>query len=210
MMNQIRSVTVRFADVTDAEKLLAIYAPYIQNTSITFEYDIPSVSEFEKRIKAVTTQFPWLICEVGGEFAGYVYAAAHHERAAFQWDAEVSVYLAERFHRFGIASALYQCLFELLAEQGCCNLYALITVPNEQSIGFHQSCGFRQVGMQPHVGYKFGKWYGMSTLEKPLRDFNEPVVPTPTKTVHQLNEEFVKLTLKKCEENIKNKAKHLN
>lgn len=199
---KINSIAVRFATPADTPELLAIYEPYIISTSITFEYDVPAVAEFQKRIERVTAQFPWLVCEVNGKIAGYVYAAPHYERAAFQWDAEVSVYLAKPFQRCGIASALYHCLFELVAKQGYCNLYALITVPNEASIGFHQSCGFQLVGTYPHTGYKFGSWHDMSVLEKPLGDFYPSFPPQPIKSIHDLDSGFVAKALKQCEEGL--------
>lgn len=199
---KINSIAVRFATAADAPELLAIYEPYITSTAVTFEYAVPAAAEFKRRIKAITAQFPWLVCEANGSIAGYAYASPHYERAAFQWDAEVSVYLAEPFHRCGIASALYNCLFELVAAQGYCNLYALITVPNEASIGFHQSCGFHPVGTYPHTGYKFGSWHDMSVLEKPLRDFGSSFVPPPLKSIHDLDSGFVAKALKQCEEGL--------
>jgi phosphinothricin acetyltransferase len=198
----MNSISVRFAKSVDAPELLSIYAPYVTSTPVTFEYEVPSVAEFEKRIEAVTAKFPWLVCEVDGKIAGYVYASTYRTRAAFQWDAEVSVYLTEPFHRFGIASALYKCLFELLTQQNYCNLYALITVPNEASIGFHQSCGFRTVGTMPHTGYKFDSWHDMSVLEKPLHDFKAPFTPKPVKSIHELDTDFVAKALKQCEDGL--------
>ena len=204
----MNSISVRFATAADAPELLALYAPYITSTSISFEYEVPDVAEFKMRIEAITAQFPWLVCEVDGKIIGYVYASPHYVRAAFQWDAEVSVYLAKQFHRCGIASALYKCLIELVAAQGYCNLYALITVPNETSIGFHQSCGFHTVGMYAHTGYKFGSWHDLGLLEKPLVDFNPSFVPQPLKSIHDLDSAFLAKTLKRCEENLIKTAKY--
>ncbi len=204
----MNSITVRLATVGDAPELLAIYAPYVTSTPITFEYEVPSVTEFETRIKTVSDRFPWLVCEADGKIAGYAYISPHYERAAYQWDAELSIYLSEAYHRLGIALNLYKCLFELAAAQGYCNLYSLITVPNEPSMGLHAACGFHPVGTYPHTGYKFGTWYDMCVLEKPLRDFQESFNPQPTKSIQDLNPALVAEALKRCENNILKRGKY--
>jgi comEA protein len=133
------NIQLRIAEKSDAPKLLDIYAPYVRNTSITFEYEVPSQEEFSRRVENITKIFPWILCEIDGKTAGYIYASSFRSRAAFQWDAELSAYLSPDFHRMGIATALYGCLQAVIREQGYLNLYALITVPNPASIGFHES-----------------------------------------------------------------------
>lgn len=186
-------ITLRMASPADAEKMLAIYAPYVESTSITFEYVPPTVEEFTRRVERILPQYPWLVCEVDGEIAGYCYASAHHERAAFQWDAELSIYVASRFHRLGIASRLYRAITALLAAQGYYRLYSLITVPNPVSVGFHQAHGFSTIATYPATGYKLGEWHDMIVMERPLRQLqNEPVPPVSWQS---LDEEFVALCL---------------
>jgi L-amino acid N-acyltransferase YncA len=173
----MNDVKIRLAQKSDAPALLHIYAPYILNTSITFEYEVPSAAEFAARIESVTRAFPWFVCEIDGKAAGYMYAALFKTRAAFQWDAEISVYLSSDFHRLGIASALYSCLENILTAQGYLNLYALITVPNPVSVGFHESKGFRPVCIYRNTGFKLGEWHDMTVLEKQLA----PLPETPKK-----------------------------
>lgn len=197
-MNDVR---IRLAQESDAAAMLAVYAPYIQSTSITFEYQVPSAEEFAGRIAKITEKFPWLICEIDSETAGYVYAGLYKSRAAFQWDAELSVYLAPGFHRMGIASALYTCLQNILAEQGYLNLYALITVPNPQSIGFHERDGFRPVCVYRSTGFKLGEWHDMAVLEKQLAPL--PENPQPCKTFREIDPAFFEGQIKKAEERIR-------
>src|ERR1700749_2594137 len=97
------NLQIRIAEEKDASGILNIYAPFIITTSITFEYDLPTVSEFSERISKISKKYPWLVCVDEDEIAGYAYACAHRERKAYQWSAEVSVYVAENFRRFGIA-----------------------------------------------------------------------------------------------------------
>lgn len=187
-------ITLRMACPADAEKMAAIYAPYVENTSITFEYVPPTAEEFTHRIERILPQYPWLVCEVDGQVAGYCYASPHHERAAFQWDAELSVYVDSRFHRLGIASRLYHAITALLAAQGYCRLYSLITVPNPISVGFHQAHGFSTIATYPATGYKLGEWHDMIVMERPLRKLQDK--PVPPISWHLLDEEFVALCLK--------------
>lgn len=84
----------RTARLSDAPALLEIYREYI-DTPITFEYALPSVEEFKDRIRSISEFFPYLVLEDdGGVIVGYAYAHRHMERAAYQWNAELSIYLS--------------------------------------------------------------------------------------------------------------------
>src|SRR5436305_8219080 len=107
-------VTIRVADPADAEHILAIYAPYIENTSFTFETDTPSVSAFAERITTYLESWPWLVCEVDGVIAGYAYGTKHRERTAYQWCTESSIYVHDDYQGRGIARALYGSLIAIL------------------------------------------------------------------------------------------------
>lgn len=177
-------MALRFATPEDAPRLISIYAPYILNTCITYEYTVPSVEEFAERIRSISSKMPYLLYESDGDILGYAYAAPHMTRAAYQWDAELSIYMNEQHHRSGIGTMLYKTLIALLKEQGYYNLYALISVPNDRSIGFHRSLGFEQVGVYPHTGYKLGRWNDLAILEY----CTQPQLghPVPTKSIHDL------------------------
>ena len=62
---------IRTAQISDAEELLAIYKPYIENTAITFEYDVPSIEEFANRIKTTLKKYPYIVAELNGKIVGY-------------------------------------------------------------------------------------------------------------------------------------------
>ncbi|WP_085833176.1 GNAT family N-acetyltransferase [Clostridium merdae] len=178
-------MALRFATPEDAPRILAIYAPYILNTCITYEYTVPTLEEFEERIRNISKKMPYLVYEQeDGTILGYAYAAPHMTRAAYQWDAELSIYMNEQNHRSGVGTILYKALIALLKEQGYINLYALISVPNEPSVGFHRSLGFEQVGIYPHTGYKLGRWNDIAILEYCTQP--ELGHPVPTKSIHDL------------------------
>ena len=169
---------LRLATPADAKGILAIYAPYIENTSFTFETETPAVEEFAERIKNFLLNWPWLVCEMDGRIAGYAYATRHRERRAYQWSTESSVYIHDDFQRAGMAVALYTCLFEILKKQRFRNVYAVINLPNDKSVAFHESFGFRYFATYEQVGYKLGKWKNVGWWRLILNEFgDEPAAP---------------------------------
>jgi phosphinothricin acetyltransferase len=177
---------VRFAAATDVRRLLDIYAPYVRDTCVSFEYEAPSPEEFARRLADIGAVCPCLVHEEDGVLTGYAYAARYRSRPAYAWDVETSVYVAPEHHGGGRGSALYACLFALLRAQGFCNAYAVITVPNERSIGFHARMGFAPAGVHHRSGYKFGRWHDVAWMEKSLGDY--PQTPVPPVPLHRLDE----------------------
>jgi phosphinothricin acetyltransferase len=160
---------------SDAGPVQAIYAPIVRDTAISFEIDPPSIEEMSRRISLTLERWPWLVCEDQGEVTGYVYAGRHRERGAYRFSVDVTVYIHEKARRTGIGRALYQLLFELVALQGYTRAYAGITLPNEGSVGLHESLGFALVGVYRDVGYKLGVWHDVGWWQMPLRPL--PVIP---------------------------------
>lgn len=161
-------MAVRFATRQDIPKILAIYTPYVLETAVTFEYVPPTLTEFTARFDTVTARFPWLVWEENGRVLGYAYGSLPFTRAAYQWCAECSVYLAPEVQGKGIGKLLYSVLETLLLEQGYHKVYAIITSQNEGSLAFHKAVGYTQVAQMPACGFKFGKWYGTTWMEKQL------------------------------------------
>jgi L-amino acid N-acyltransferase YncA len=164
------SLTLRRAEPADAAGILAIYAPIVRQTATSFELEPPTEEEMRRRIAGTLERRPWLVCEAAGAVAGYAYAAAHRERAAYQWSTETSVYVHPDHRRHGVARALYTALLAALRAQGFANALAGITLPNPASVGFHEACGFRWVGIYHAVGYKLGAWHDVGWLELRLRE----------------------------------------
>lgn len=172
---------IRRAAAGDAAALLDIYAPYIRETAITFEYDVPAAEEFAARIGDIARTHPYLVCERDGRPVGYAYAHNIRERAAYDWAAELSVYLAPAAQRQGAGTALYRCLIDLLAMQNLRILYGCVTLPNEKSERLHEKLGFAPVGVWHGAGWKFGRWHDVGWLEKRLGGDGaaQPVIPFP-------------------------------
>lgn len=157
---------IRFATVGDIPQMLAIYAPYVENTTYTFEYSVPTEEEFSQRFLSYTAQFPWLVWEEAGQVLGYAYGSAPFQRAAYSWCSEVSVYLSPAAQGRGIGRQLYTLLESILWKQGYRVIYALVTSENTASLAFHQKLGYNIRAVFPHCGLKFQKWLGVTWLEK--------------------------------------------
>ena len=168
---------IRIAEERDIPAILEIYGPYVLNTTITFEYDVPTREEFTRRFRDITRQFPWLVYEEDGEILGYAYASAPYARAAYTWCAEPSVYLKPEARGRGSGRKLYAALEQILDCQGYQVLYALVTQENEASLRFHERCGYRVSVLFPNCGFKFGRWLGVIWMEKRLKSVEIPSYP---------------------------------
>ena len=159
---------IRPATEKDVPEILSIYAPYVENSTATFEYDVPCSRSFLQRFCDITAQYPWLVFEEEGKILGYAYASAPYTRAAFSWCAEPSIYLHDDARGRKIGRKLYAVLEEILKKQGYCVSYALITSENLPSLRFHKKCGYSTVAVFPNCGRKFGRWLGLHWMEKRL------------------------------------------
>ena len=177
------SVRIRFADpARDAAGILAVYAPYIRETAVTFETEVPALAAFERRVAEIGADFPYLVLEVDGELAGYAYAHRQAERAAYAWNAELSIYLAGKWRGRGLGAPLYRLLEKLLAMQGYVNLYGVITASNAGSIRLHERLGYRQIGLHEKTGWKLGQWHDVAWLHKRVSE-GEPGAILPLSTL---------------------------
>lgn len=171
---------IRLINTSDAAAALAVYAPYVLNTAISFEYDVPSLDDFKKKIEKISSQYPWLVCEYNGQIVGYAYGSTHRDRTGYQWSPESTVYLDEQYHRRGIARVLYETLFKLLKMQGYYSIYAGILSSNVKSVEFHRALGFEEIGLFKNIGYKLGEWHSNLWMQYFLQEhIAEPSMPIP-------------------------------
>lgn len=174
-------ITIRAARPEDAAALLAIYAPYVEKTAITFEYDVPSVEEFTQRITSTLMRYPYLVAEAEGQILGYAYVGTFHDRPAYDWAVETSIYVDSTLRHSGVGRALHDALEHVLHVMGILNLNACIAWPNVEndpyltrnSGDFHEHMGYRLVGTFSKCGYKFHRWYDMIWMEKHIGEHQE-------------------------------------
>jgi L-amino acid N-acyltransferase YncA len=154
----------------DAAACAAIYTPSVSAGVASLEERAPEAREFAERIRIIQRTHPWLVAEVEDQVVGYAYGSRHNERASYRWSADVTVYISEAHHRRGIGRVLYETLFDLLIRQGIYEACAGITLPNDASVGLHESLGFQPVGVYRDIAYKFGRWRSVGWWQKTLRD----------------------------------------
>ena len=164
----------RLAERADVPAMREIYRPYVERDTASFEYETPSPEAFAARFEAVTADFPWYVAEENGVVVGFAYASRAFARAAYRWDADLSVYLSTPFHGRGAGRALYGLLERDLAAMGYVNAYALITKENAASVAFHERLGYRLLAELPAAGYKFGRWLSVVWYGKTLRRAPDP------------------------------------
>lgn len=168
------NATIRLAEKRDVPGILEIYAPFILDTAVTFEETIPDEESFWERILGIMAELPFLVCEIEGKIAGYAYASGYRSRASYRWTKEVSVYIHPEFQRKRVAHALYTSLNEMVRYQGIADLLAIITMPNEPSVSFHEYFGYRKCAEFSKVGYKMGQWQNVGWFELFLQDETQP------------------------------------
>ncbi|MDL2250285.1 N-acetyltransferase family protein [Lachnospiraceae bacterium OttesenSCG-928-J05] len=167
----------------DSEGIRAVYKPYIK-TPITFEYTLPSETEFRQRVAKISAFYPYLVCEDEGRIVGYAYAGRYRERKAYDWSVELSVYLDPEYTGQGLGKKLYQMLMAILARQGIKTVYGAITLPNSASERLHESLGFHKLGVYRNTGFKDGQWYSVIWYEKELAPYDNP--PKPVKSIAEV------------------------
>lgn len=173
---------IRPATPQDAEALAAIYRYYVENTAISFEYDAPTPEEFRGRIEKTLQEYPYFVAEEDGVPVGYAYVGPFRARRAYKHWAEASIYIDRNHRGRGIGKALYEALEAVLPKQNIYTLNACITFTDREdahltdaSVRFHTRMGYTVAGRHVDCGYKFGKWYSVVMMEKPIREKD----PTP-------------------------------
>nr|WP_187115148.1 GNAT family N-acetyltransferase [Clostridium tyrobutyricum] len=188
------NITIRMATKADAKEILDIYVPYVNNTAISFEYDVPSVEEFTDRIINISKQYPYIVAIDSNRIIGYAYASSFNKRVAYDWAVETTIYLRQNCRGKGIGKKLYLALEEILKRQNILNLNACIAYTSTEnayltntSMYFHEHLGYKKIGHFTKCGYKFGSWYDMIWMEKIIGEHSEtPKSVIPISEWHEL------------------------
>jgi L-amino acid N-acyltransferase YncA len=191
--NRLMDMTIRLARPSDAEGIQAIYAPFVAETAVSFETEVPSAAQMERRIAAVMPAHPWLVVDQDGTIAGYAYASRHRDRRAYDWSVDVAAYVAPAHHRRGLGRGLYTALLGILRAQGFHGAYAGITLPNPGSVGLHEAVGFAPVGVYRQVGWKHGAWHDVGWWERRLGP--EGGASLPLRTLEDLDDSELRVAL---------------
>ena len=186
-------IKLRLAKLEDAQEILNIYIPYIIKSNITFEYEVPSLDDFETRMKIVMEKYPYIVAICEEKIVGYAYAHEHMKRAAYQWNVETSIYVNEDLKHQGIGSLLYSKLIEILKIQNVQNVYGCVTLPNENSEKMHYAFGFQLVGKFHNTGYKFAQWHDVGWFELHIESQKEQSILNEVVSVDGITEQVEKI-----------------
>ena len=188
---------IRTVQLSDAEAILKVYAPFITDTCISLEYVVPSVEEFSQRIASISAEYPYIVLEENDEIVGYAYAHRYLERVAYSWDVEVTIYLAPKVQGKRLGVILYDALEKLMVLQNIKNLYSCITGDNVHSIEMHRSMGYELIGTFPKAGFKLDRWLDVVWMAKaisekenaplPLVPFNEVEASSVNEVLNEIN-----------------------
>ena len=175
-------IIIRDATVNDIESLLSVYAPYVENTAVSFEYEVPSIDEFRSRFEKITKKYPYFLAEdSNGKVLGYTYYSEFKDREAYRYSVETTIYLAKEACGRGIGRKLYEVLEKAAKAQNITNMNACIATCKTEdeyltnrSYYFHEKMGYKLVGTFNNSGYKFDKWYDMVWMEKSVGEYFVP------------------------------------
>ena len=170
----MQNAEIRLAEVEDARGILEIYAPYVSNTALTLTSKIPTLEQVVQTMLDVKKHYPYLVCRRQGEVVGFAYAYRLSPHEAYNWNADLAIYIDPEFQNRGVATALYTALFQILKIQGFCNLYAVITIPNDASVALHRHFGFKELVVMQQSGFKLGRWHDNLYMEKTIAGCCDP------------------------------------
>ncbi len=178
---------IRMAEIDDAHRILEIYAPYVSKTALTLTSQIPTTEQVVQTMIDIKKRLPYLTCCIDGKVVGFAYAFRQHPHEAHNWNAELSIYIDPEYQGRGIATALYTALFQILKLQGYCNLYAVITIPNDASVALHRHFGFKELVVMEKSGFKLNRWHDVLWMELKIPDCLDPAEHGNPLPVSQLN-----------------------
>ena len=194
---------IRLTSTDDADGIRAVYAPFV-DTPVTFEEEAPSCEAYRERIAEICEKYPCLVAEEGGRIVGFAYAHELRERIAFQWNAELSVYLAPAAQGQGVGSRLYAALIELLRLMGIKAVYGVVTSPNAASERLHHAFGFALMGVQPHAGFTCGAWHDVAWYVREIAPFEDaPAPPAPFPSYASAHPDQVREVIARANESLR-------
>ncbi len=162
------STRVRQAGQQDAARCLEIYRPYVENSAVSWELDVPTVDEMADRITSVNETHAWLVLERGSQTIGFANGHALWSLPSYRWSTQTGLYIADGHHRRGGGRILYTELLNRLGDRGYRRAFAGITQPNDGSIAFHRSMGFEDAGLYHRVEWKLGRWHDVAWMQRDL------------------------------------------
>jgi phosphinothricin acetyltransferase len=162
--------TIRPANDSDIGAITAIYAHHVLHGTGTFETTPPTEDDMAtRRADVLSKGLPYLVIEDATGTLGFAYCNWFKPRPAYRFSAEDSIYLAPSATGRGLGRLL---LTELMAQAERTGVRKLIAVigdsANSGSVGVHQACGFKHVGVLSACGWKFERWLDVVLMERAI------------------------------------------
>ncbi|HWP50682.1 MAG TPA: GNAT family N-acetyltransferase [Clostridia bacterium] len=178
----MNNIVLRMAREADAQNLLDIYTPYIENTAVTSEEAVPALPEFKNRMTDALLKHPYIVCVIDEKIVGYAYGHQYRNRSSYRWGAELSVYVSGDCQSSNVGVALYSALIAVLRLQGYQTAYGIVILPNLPSQRLHEYLGFSAKGILTNACCKMGGWHDIVTYEKHIGTFpaNPPEITSVT------------------------------
>jgi L-amino acid N-acyltransferase YncA len=185
------TLNVRAATERDAASVARVYAPYVRDTTVTFEVEPPDAHAMARRMTDTLEMYPWLVAEnAAGEVVGYAYAGRHRERPAYRWTIDTTIYIDKAYRRARAGTKLYGSLLKILQSQGFRSAFAETVLPNPGSVGLHERMGFNKIGIHHDVGFKLGSWCDIGYWRLGLTSGTAPESDPVPFSVFRKNPEF--------------------
>jgi len=161
------AIAIRDAVAADIPAVTRIYGHWVATGTSSFELEPPDEAEMLRRFGTLKSGgFPYLVAEEDGRVLGYAYAGPYRPRPAYRFTLEDSIYIDPGVRGRGVGRLLLQALIDRARTDGYRNLMAVIgDSGNAASIGAHAALGFRHVGTAREIGFKFGKWLDVVTMQ---------------------------------------------
>jgi len=175
---------VRLAQADDMPAFCKIVNHYIATTTLNFRTQAQTPDEWLKEWQRLRERYPWLVATVDAAVVGLAYAGPWKARSAYDWSAEVTVYVADGARRQGIGKALYERLLAILDAQGYRTELAVVALPNPASVALHEFFGFRPAGVLQAVGFKFDAWCDVGFWQRQGKSIDAK--PGPIRSVQEV------------------------
>jgi phosphinothricin acetyltransferase len=162
-------IEFRQATAADAETLLAIYNPYVESSTVTFDLEPWTVADMEHKLEAVAALgMPFIVAEFEDDVVGYAYLSTWRDKCAYETTMENTIYLREDARGLGIGGVLLDELCREGAARGVREIVAVTadTTDATPSVRLHERHGFERVGAMANVGRKFDRWIGVIMLQR--------------------------------------------
>ena len=174
-------VSIRLATRADVASILRLTNWAAEHTTANFALAPEPLDEWQATFDRTSRMHAWLVAvdDESNQVVGFAKTSPHRARAAYDWTAEVTVYLDPAYFGRRLGSSLYEKLLGIARAQGYVMLVAGITAGHRASEALHEKFGFVPIGSFHRQGWKFGVWHDVGYWELELQPTGPPAPIRP-------------------------------